>query len=388
MNKLSIAQDEELMTEEEYEIYMMELAEKFRYDDTNDVWTDEMEYDYLQIVDKPLETDLFGGLSTVAVDILESMGIPATVIAGLQLARGNPKGMFKAITKVGTKRKYTRHKVASNNSKKIETEAAQNAKKKAQENAKQEGKQVNRAKNREKAKEQASEQSKLVNKKAETKVTEAAKKKAQKKASEQGKELNERSKELNRANRRTKAREQAINKEGVPVGKPTSKVDTGLRRVKQPKDLSVIKPPKGAIKLGFSDLAKRQAIAGTGVGLATGLGLLGLRGEDGSLQTELPEGTVHLGENEYIPSKQIAEPPKERKIPSTPKKEKEVKEERPGWQKNPGANWWNVNTKSPYWKTQEGAKEAFEMYGKKPSWAASIDKEEFDFVKFKELLGL
>jgi len=373
MSKASIAQDEELMTEEEYEIYMMELAEKFRYDDTNDVWTDEMEDDYLQIVDKPLETDLFGGLSTVAVDILESMGIPSTVIAGLQLARGNPRGMLKAVKKVGTKRKYTRHKVASNNAKKIETEAAKNAKFKAKENAKQEGKQVNRAKNREKAKEQASEQSKLVNKKAETKVTEAAKKKAQKKASEQGKELNERSKELNRANRRTKAREQAkVSDRGL---KGDRALDGSLKPL---------------------TLAQKGLLTSAGVtaaGLETA-GIMSFFDDDDEVTDSSKPQTKELTKPEVTDS--IKPTTKEPTITKPKVKIEEIKivqskdkvEERPGWQQNPGANWWNVNTESPYWKTQEGAKEAFEMYGKRPSWAASIDKEEFDFVKFKELLGL
>jgi hypothetical protein len=46
-----------------------------------------------------------------------------------------------------------------------------------------------------------------------------------------------------------------------------------------------------------------------------------------------------------------------------------VLEERPGWQKNPGANWWNVNTKSAYWKTADGQEEAKSIYGELPSWA-------------------
>ena len=54
-------------------------------------------------------------------------------------------------------------------------------------------------------------------------------------------------------------------------------------------------------------------------------------------------------------------------------------EERPGWQKNPGANWWSVNSKSDYWQTDDGAEEAFELYGEYPSWVKQPEVQELDW---------
>jgi hypothetical protein len=47
---------------------------------------------------------------------------------------------------------------------------------------------------------------------------------------------------------------------------------------------------------------------------------------------------------------------------------KEVKDEKPGWKKNKGSNFWNVDSKSPYWQTEEGYQEAMKVWGKKPGW--------------------
>ena len=41
---------------------------------------------------------------------------------------------------------------------------------------------------------------------------------------------------------------------------------------------------------------------------------------------------------------------------------------KPGWHKNEGANWWNVDSESPYWQTEEGYQEAIKLWGKKPGW--------------------
>jgi len=54
-------------------------------------------------------------------------------------------------------------------------------------------------------------------------------------------------------------------------------------------------------------------------------------------------------------------------------------EERPGWKKNPGANWWSVNSKSDYWQTDDGAEEAFELYGEYPSWVKQPEVQELDW---------
>jgi hypothetical protein len=68
-------------------------------------------------------------------------------------------------------------------------------------------------------------------------------------------------------------------------------------------------------------------------------------------------------------------------------KQKEVKDERPGWHKNEGANWWNVDSKSPYWQTEEGYQEAMKIWGVKPGWIKrpSAKKEKVDFKPTKRI---
>jgi hypothetical protein len=41
---------------------------------------------------------------------------------------------------------------------------------------------------------------------------------------------------------------------------------------------------------------------------------------------------------------------------------------KPGWKKNEGSNFWNVDSESPYWQTEEGYQEAMKVWGKKPGW--------------------
>jgi len=41
--------------------------------------------------------------------------------------------------------------------------------------------------------------------------------------------------------------------------------------------------------------------------------------------------------------------------------------EKPGWKISEGSNFWSVDEKDPYWKTQEGYEEALDLYGTKPS---------------------
>ena len=47
--------------------------------------------------------------------------------------------------------------------------------------------------------------------------------------------------------------------------------------------------------------------------------------------------------------------------------------EKPGWEIAEGSNFWSVNEKDPYWKTQEGYEEAVNLYGDKPSWLKAKD---------------
>ena len=57
---------------------------------------------------------------------------------------------------------------------------------------------------------------------------------------------------------------------------------------------------------------------------------------------------------------------------------------RPGWmlprdaEGNINGNYWSVNTEDPYWQTQEGYKEAIDLYGFKPGWVNKpVEKEDF-----------
>ena len=193
---------------------------------------------------------------------------------------------------------------------------------------------------------------------------------------------------------KTKADKDNASAEGRAAEKHTDPAQKATTEKTQSRDLTGNRDKDGSLIPAMTDAQKTLAKVGVGT---VGLGLLSanelannaLTEEDFTKEAEAikeseapkvkqsksPEGTVYPGENkdDMITGKQIAEP-------ST--------EEKPGWQQNPGDNWWSVNTESPYWQTQEGAKEAFDLYGKKPAWAAAVDKEEFDFVEFKDLLGL
>jgi hypothetical protein len=65
------------------------------------------------------------------------------------------------------------------------------------------------------------------------------------------------------------------------------------------------------------------------------------------------------------------------------KTKKEVKDEKPGWHKNKGSNFWNVDTKSPYWQTEEGYQEAMKLYGEKPAWVSRPSDKKEEFVDLK-----
>ena len=47
--------------------------------------------------------------------------------------------------------------------------------------------------------------------------------------------------------------------------------------------------------------------------------------------------------------------------------------EKPGWEMAEDSNFWSINEKDPYWKTQEGYDEAVDLYGTKPSFLKEKD---------------
>ena len=303
------------------------------YGKDSNLWTPEVESRWYQAIDKPVESSLWGGLDDTVLDSLENAGVPPALLIALSAAVGNKKGTAKRTKKMLTNSsKKTDDVVKANQSSWIKAKQAQ-------------------------TKANADNKAKVAQKKADNK-TNADKDKAS-------------------------AEGRAAEKHPDPA-KPA-------KETTQKRDLTGDRDKDGSlIPLSLKErLLTKAGLAGAGTGI--GLGLIGanelvntaLTEEDFTKEAEAPkvkqskspEGTVYPGENKesMITGKQIAKP-------ST--------EEKPGWQQNPGDNWWSVNTESPYWQTQEGAKEAFELYGKKPAWAASVDKEEFDFVEFKDLLGL
>jgi len=84
-------------------------------------------------------------------------------------------------------------------------------------------------------------------------------------------------------------------------------------------------------------------------------------------------------EEEMVTEKQIAEP----EVADEPEKDTDgrrkateienLRGEKPGWEMADDANFWSVNEKDPYWKTQEGYNEAIDLYGKKPSFLKEKD---------------
>ena len=94
-------------------------------------------------------------------------------------------------------------------------------------------------------------------------------------------------------------------------------------------------------------------------------------------------------EENVVVEKQIATPSKppkghpESNISDTMPEEEVTK---PGYKLAKGGGFWSVDTKSPYWQTDEGAEEALQLYGRYPAWVKKPEEED-DFVSFKELLG-
>ena len=92
---------------------------------------------------------------------------------------------------------------------------------------------------------------------------------------------------------------------------------------------------------------------------------------------------VEDDEEEVITEKQIAEPEQEGRIADELEEDDEgrrkateienLRGEKPGWEMAEDSNFWSVNEKDPYWKTQEGYEEAVNLYGDKPSWLKAQD---------------
>jgi hypothetical protein len=76
------------------------------------------------------------------------------------------------------------------------------------------------------------------------------------------------------------------------------------------------------------------------------------------------------------PENQRVQAPEKEKDTGGRRKATEIKNlrgEKAGWEMAEDSNFWSVNEKDPYWKTQEGYDEAVNLYGKKPSWLKEKD---------------
>ena len=56
-----------------------------------------------------------------------------------------------------------------------------------------------------------------------------------------------------------------------------------------------------------------------------------------------------------------------------PVKMENLRGEKAGWKMAEGSNFWSVDEKDPYWKTQEGYDEGVALYGMKPSFLKATD---------------
>jgi hypothetical protein len=121
---------------------------------------------------------------------------------------------------------------------------------------------------------------------------------------------------------------------------------------------------------------KRATQVGTTAAAATAIGLSGNRNKDGDF-IEAASDTQDMMEQDWemeqedtpkIDLNKIAREDDSVGVEEPTGPDMVEAEERPGWKKNPGANWWSVNIESPYWQTDEGAEEAKEIYGEYPSW--------------------
>ena len=100
----------------------------------------------------------------------------------------------------------------------------------------------------------------------------------------------------------------------------------------------------------------------------------------------IPGIDVDVDDEEMVIEKQIADPEDDKiQGEAAPEKEKDtdgrrkateienLRGEKPGWEMAEDANFWSVNEKDPYWKTEEGYEEAVNLYGDKPSWLKAKD---------------
>jgi len=129
---------------------------------------------------------------------------------------------------------------------------------------------------------------------------------------------------------------------------------------------------------------KRAIELGTTAAVATAIGLSGNRNKDGDFieaDDNIIYGHPELAEIEEdkIDLNTIAREDDSVGVEEPTGPDMVEAEERPGWQKNPGANWWSVNSKSDYWQTDDGAEEAFELYGEYPSWVKQPEVQELDW---------
>jgi len=109
--------------------------------------------------------------------------------------------------------------------------------------------------------------------------------------------------------------------------------------------------PTGAKEVKPTMTTGRKAELVSAGGLTTALGLMGDRDKDGNLKVATPEPDYDVFDEEALDP------------PTGPDMPEEVKEERPGWHKREGQNFWTVNNDSPYWDTEEGKAEAVEVWG-------------------------
>jgi len=91
--------------------------------------------------------------------------------------------------------------------------------------------------------------------------------------------------------------------------------------------------------------------------------------DKGGLRIDIVKGPTKENEIESIDDIESIDeseynPPENRRVEPA----QEEKEEKPGWHKQEGTNFWTVNSKSPYWKTEKGGKEAEKLWGSRPSW--------------------
>jgi len=129
------------------------------------------------------------------------------------------------------------------------------------------------------------------------------------------------------------------------------KEDTTAKEYEKPKEVKKDKEPTDEeLETMYADVS-------------TGLGLKGERGKDGSLLT---------GQKKQTEEEDMA-----------------VDSENPGMYKPKGANFWSVDTQSPFWNTKEGYDKAKELYGGEvPSFVGyKPEVAELDIDYFKKLLS-